>query len=376
MVHFTEFGIESDFDSTIIAGIDTPPLTFDDPTFAEAIPDDMLTSFGWGSLTPPLDSDPTDLSELNHFTKLMHSSDFIPGLMWDRDCSYSVFTPPTTPPSTPPSSPSPKKCPGSHPSRRIPKANLSQTGKASTGSKNRKSTSTAVRNTKDANSTFITTSAGSCQSSTSKRHNTAESTAVTKRQKTTPAPGPTKPLAYTSVSHLNVSNANAIVRKTDSSYSPTSAPTYGNIASKYSTGGGTTVNNTHKAHASTPVSTLSSVSSSSSSSSSSVSTPLVQLTTTTSSGILEDNPENKRKTHNVLERKRRNDLKNSYQTLREQLPDLADNRRAPTGQILALAVNYIAQLQRESSIINNQVAALRAENLRKRNARLAISCSR
>jgi hypothetical protein len=50
-----------------------------------------------------------------------------------------------------------------------------------------------------------------------------------------------------------------------------------------------------------------------------------------------DEPESKRKTHNVLERKRRNDLKRSYQSLRKQLPNLSDQSRAPTGHILIKA---------------------------------------
>lgn len=51
----------------------------------------------------------------------------------------------------------------------------------------------------------------------------------------------------------------------------------------------------------------------------------------------DEEPENKRQTHNVLERKRRNDLKRSYQNLRIQLPNLSDQSRAPTGHILIKA---------------------------------------
>jgi len=77
-----------------------------------------------------------------------------------------------------------------------------------------------------------------------------------------------------------------------------------------------------------------------------------------------DEPESKRKSHNVLERKRRNDLKKSYQELRMQLPNLVDNVRAPTGHILTKAVEYIQELKAE------EATHLRAiEDIRKRNTR-------
>eukprot|EP00038_Savillea_parva_P024562 m.44377 g.44377 ORF g.44377 m.44377 type:complete len:295 (+) comp6516_c0_seq1:238-1122(+) len=78
-----------------------------------------------------------------------------------------------------------------------------------------------------------------------------------------------------------------------------------------------------------------------------------------------DEPESKRKSHNVLERKRRNDLKKSYQELRLQLPNLAENSRAPTGHILTKAVEFIEQLKAE------EVTRLRViDELRRRNQRL------
>jgi Myc proto-oncogene protein len=79
-----------------------------------------------------------------------------------------------------------------------------------------------------------------------------------------------------------------------------------------------------------------------------------------------DNPESRRKIHNVLERKRRNDLKSSYQELRESLPELETADRAPTGQILGKAVEFIAELQEEEKRVLAAIAALRAENDRLR----------
>jgi len=77
-----------------------------------------------------------------------------------------------------------------------------------------------------------------------------------------------------------------------------------------------------------------------------------------------DNPDSRRRIHNVLERKRRNDLKSSYDELRECIPELESSDRAPTGQILGKAVELIAQLQEEDKRMEDAIAALRAENER------------
>lgn len=76
----------------------------------------------------------------------------------------------------------------------------------------------------------------------------------------------------------------------------------------------------------------------------------------------DDDPESRRHTHNVLERKRRNDLKNSYQQLREELPALEDNDRAPTGQILLHAVEYVKMLVQNETDLLTGIAAAKAEN--------------
>eukprot|EP00037_Helgoeca_nana_P032186 m.412602 g.412602 ORF g.412602 m.412602 type:complete len:310 (-) comp28890_c0_seq1:214-1143(-) len=77
-----------------------------------------------------------------------------------------------------------------------------------------------------------------------------------------------------------------------------------------------------------------------------------------------EEPETKRKSHNVLERKRRNDLKNSYQELRVQLPHLSENVRAPTGHILTKAVEYIEELKVEYNTHLQELDDLRARNSR------------
>lgn len=80
------------------------------------------------------------------------------------------------------------------------------------------------------------------------------------------------------------------------------------------------------------------------------------------SHIAADTPEGKRHTHNVLERKRREDLKISYQNLRVEIPELAAVERAPTGQILVKAAEYIAELKSDEERIMSQLRALRMQN--------------
>lgn len=54
-----------------------------------------------------------------------------------------------------------------------------------------------------------------------------------------------------------------------------------------------------------------------------------------------------RATHNVLERKRRNELKQRFQYLRDSIPELVCNERAPKVAILQKAFNYITYLKME-----------------------------
>ena len=60
---------------------------------------------------------------------------------------------------------------------------------------------------------------------------------------------------------------------------------------------------------------------------------------------MESDEEARRASHNVLERKRRNDLKNSFDILRGGIPELEENLRAPKVVILRKAVEYIQVLQ-------------------------------
>lgn len=85
-----------------------------------------------------------------------------------------------------------------------------------------------------------------------------------------------------------------------------------------------------------------------------------------SSSVDSDEPECKRNTHNVLERKRRNDLKMSYQQLREAIPALAANERAPTGQILLHAVEAIAAMVADEARLAAELEVARADVARLR----------
>lgn len=61
----------------------------------------------------------------------------------------------------------------------------------------------------------------------------------------------------------------------------------------------------------------------------------------------ENDSEFTRATHNVLERKRRNDLKLKFQKLRDCVPELKDNERAPKVSILRKSWEFISQIKQE-----------------------------
>lgn len=62
-----------------------------------------------------------------------------------------------------------------------------------------------------------------------------------------------------------------------------------------------------------------------------------------------------RATHNVLERKRRNELKLRFQYLRDSIPDICGNDRAPKVSILQKAYSYILQVQAEERSLLQQI---------------------
>ncbi|XP_026534922.1 myc proto-oncogene protein [Notechis scutatus] len=79
-----------------------------------------------------------------------------------------------------------------------------------------------------------------------------------------------------------------------------------------------------------------------------------------------DSEENdKRRTHNVLERQRRNELKLSFFALRDQIPEVANNEKAPKVVILKKATEYVLSIQSEEHRLLAE-----KEHLRKRHEQL------
>ncbi|XP_045141975.1 myc proto-oncogene protein isoform X2 [Echinops telfairi] len=73
-----------------------------------------------------------------------------------------------------------------------------------------------------------------------------------------------------------------------------------------------------------------------------------------------DTEENdKRRTHNVLERQRRNELKRSFFALRDQIPELENNEKAPKVVILKKATAYILAIQAEEQRLLSEKDLLR-----------------
>ncbi|KAJ7373921.1 hypothetical protein OS493_009246 [Desmophyllum pertusum] len=70
----------------------------------------------------------------------------------------------------------------------------------------------------------------------------------------------------------------------------------------------------------------------------------------------------KRATHNVLERKRRNDLKTSFHILREEVPDIKDNERAPKVTILRKAKDCVDKVKRDETRLLAELAKERRKN--------------
>ncbi|MEE6463135.1 hypothetical protein FKM82_005792 [Ascaphus truei] len=73
-----------------------------------------------------------------------------------------------------------------------------------------------------------------------------------------------------------------------------------------------------------------------------------------------DSEENdKRRTHNVLERQRRNELKLSFFALRDQIPEVANNEKAPKVVILKKATEYVISMQEDERRLIRETEQLR-----------------
>ena len=65
-------------------------------------------------------------------------------------------------------------------------------------------------------------------------------------------------------------------------------------------------------------------------------------------------PDAKRAFHNVLERKRRNDLKSSFYSLRNYIPSLSKKEKTPKVIILKGAADYINELKARETKLSNE----------------------
>ncbi|NXU56983.1 MYC protein, partial [Turnix velox] len=91
-----------------------------------------------------------------------------------------------------------------------------------------------------------------------------------------------------------------------------------------------------------------------------------------------DSEENdKRRTHNVLERQRRNELKLSFFALRDQIPEVANNEKAPKVVILKKATEYVLSIQSDELrlIAEKEQLRRRREQLKHKLEQLRNSCA-
>ncbi|NXQ03727.1 MYC protein, partial [Vidua macroura] len=91
-----------------------------------------------------------------------------------------------------------------------------------------------------------------------------------------------------------------------------------------------------------------------------------------------DSEENdKRRTHNVLERQRRNELKLSFFALRDEIPEVANNEKAPKVVILKKATEYVLSIQSEEHrlIAEKEQLRRRREQLKHKLEQLRNCCA-
>ncbi|KAF7643730.1 hypothetical protein LDENG_00234420 [Lucifuga dentata] len=68
----------------------------------------------------------------------------------------------------------------------------------------------------------------------------------------------------------------------------------------------------------------------------------------------------RRRNHNILERQRRNDLRSSFLTLRDHVPELAHNEKAAKVLILKKATEYVSSLETEEMSLQQEKDRLQA----------------
>ncbi|XP_040920735.1 N-myc protein [Toxotes jaculatrix] len=115
-----------------------------------------------------------------------------------------------------------------------------------------------------------------------------------------------------------------------------------------------------------PTRTISSSSSSSSTSCSSVTSTSGARSKRSASGdssprgSSDSEDSERRRNHNILERQRRNDLRSSFLTLRDHVPELAHNEKAAKVLILKKATEYVSSLETEEMRLQQEKDRLQA----------------
>ncbi|XP_074471781.1 N-myc protein [Sebastes fasciatus] len=115
-----------------------------------------------------------------------------------------------------------------------------------------------------------------------------------------------------------------------------------------------------------PTRTISSSSSSSSTSCSSVTSTSGPRSKRSASGdssprgSSDSEDSERRRNHNILERQRRNDLRSSFLTLRDHVPELAHNEKAAKVLILKKATEYVSSLETEETRLQQEKDRLQA----------------
>nr|XP_020444066.1 N-myc proto-oncogene protein-like [Monopterus albus] len=112
-----------------------------------------------------------------------------------------------------------------------------------------------------------------------------------------------------------------------------------------------------------PVRTISSSSSTSCSSLTNMSGPRSKRSTSGDSsprGSSDSEDSERRRNHNILERQRRNDLRSSFLTLRDHVPELAHNEKAAKVLILKKATEYVSSLETEEMRLQQEKDRLQA----------------
>ena len=91
---------------------------------------------------------------------------------------------------------------------------------------------------------------------------------------------------------------------------------------------------------------------------------MVRISSQSSQNSNDSDDEARRASHNVLERKRRNDLKNSFDMLRQGIPELEENHRAPKVIILRKACEYIKCIQQRDQKLKEELMREQARQKR------------